>query len=335
MVAALLAGAGRADHRRARGATRRRPRTCSAGASAPMVLTGARSRAAGAGRQQHARLSSTSRSRSAASGQPFGGFGTHHRPGQRTGRPRARAEGRSAARLPPHRRSRRARAHGRASGASPERPFPAPGKSAYELLDVDRPRRRRSRAVRHGLEHRRSRRRTRMQRRSERLRALDLLVVCRFLPVGDRRARRRRAAERAVGRGGRHDDEPRGARHPAAAPCIEPPADVRTDLDDPRARSPSASGKRRTGSRSPQPRRCSTSCAARARGGPADYSGITYERIDARGRRVLALSRRSIIPGTPRLFAERFPTPSGRARFHAVRHQPPAEDARRRLSAAI
>jgi hypothetical protein len=32
-------------------------------------------------------------------------------------------------------------------------------------------------------------------------------------------------------------------------------------------------------------------------------------------------------PGTPRLFIERFPTPSGRARFHAVHHDAPAEAA--------
>jgi assimilatory nitrate reductase catalytic subunit len=31
-------------------------------------------------------------------------------------------------------------------------------------------------------------------------------------------------------------------------------------------------------------------------------------------------------PGTPRLFAERFPTPDGRARFHAVRCGSPAEE---------
>jgi assimilatory nitrate reductase catalytic subunit len=31
-------------------------------------------------------------------------------------------------------------------------------------------------------------------------------------------------------------------------------------------------------------------------------------------------------PGTPRLFTERFATPSGLAKFHAVRHQPPAEE---------
>ena len=30
-------------------------------------------------------------------------------------------------------------------------------------------------------------------------------------------------------------------------------------------------------------------------------------------------------PGTPRLFVEQFPTPSGRARFHAVDHHGPAE----------
>ena len=30
--------------------------------------------------------------------------------------------------------------------------------------------------------------------------------------------------------------------------------------------------------------------------------------------------------GTPRIFAERFATPSGRARFHVVRHEAPAEE---------
>jgi assimilatory nitrate reductase catalytic subunit len=60
-------------------------------------------------------------------------------------------------------------------------------------------------------------------------------------------------------------------------------------------------------------------------GGPADYSGITYERIEADDGVFWpcpAVDR----PGTPRLFADRFETPSGRARFHAVSHQPPADD---------
>jgi assimilatory nitrate reductase catalytic subunit len=59
-------------------------------------------------------------------------------------------------------------------------------------------------------------------------------------------------------------------------------------------------------------------------GGPADYSGITYEKIEAQ-RGVFWPCPAEEHPGTPRLFAERFPTPSGRARFHAVRHQPSAE----------
>lgn len=65
-------------------------------------------------------------------------------------------------------------------------------------------------------------------------------------------------------------------------------------------------------------------------GGPADYSGITYRRIaeedgvfwpcpqtppDTAGH-----------PGTPRLFLDRFATPDGRARFVPVLHRPSAEE---------
>ena len=60
-------------------------------------------------------------------------------------------------------------------------------------------------------------------------------------------------------------------------------------------------------------------------GGAADYSGITYEKIAA-SQGVFWPCPAEDHPGTPRLFAEQFPTPSGRARFHAVRHQPPAEE---------
>lgn len=59
-------------------------------------------------------------------------------------------------------------------------------------------------------------------------------------------------------------------------------------------------------------------------GGPADYSGITYEKIEAQ-RGVFWPCPSEVHPGTPRLFTERFSTPSGRARFHAVHHQPSAE----------
>ncbi len=59
-------------------------------------------------------------------------------------------------------------------------------------------------------------------------------------------------------------------------------------------------------------------------GGMADYSGITYEKIQHNDG-VFWPCPSEDHPGTPRLFQERFPTPSGKARFHAIRHQPPAE----------
>lgn len=59
-------------------------------------------------------------------------------------------------------------------------------------------------------------------------------------------------------------------------------------------------------------------------GGPADYSGITRERID-RAQGVFWPCPAEDHPGTPRLFADGFPTPTGRARFHPVHYEPPAE----------
>jgi assimilatory nitrate reductase catalytic subunit len=61
------------------------------------------------------------------------------------------------------------------------------------------------------------------------------------------------------------------------------------------------------------------------RGAPADYSGISYERIEAENG-VFWPCPSPDHPGTPRLFADRFATSNGRARFHGVSHQPPADD---------
>jgi assimilatory nitrate reductase catalytic subunit len=60
-------------------------------------------------------------------------------------------------------------------------------------------------------------------------------------------------------------------------------------------------------------------------GAPADYSGISYERIAAEDG-VFWPCPSEDHPGTPRLFQERFATPDGRARFHPVSHRPPAEE---------
>ena len=59
-------------------------------------------------------------------------------------------------------------------------------------------------------------------------------------------------------------------------------------------------------------------------GGVADYSGISYERIDAE-LGVFWPCPADDHPGTPRLFADRFPTGDGRARFLPTQHRDAAE----------
>ena len=65
-------------------------------------------------------------------------------------------------------------------------------------------------------------------------------------------------------------------------------------------------------------------------GGPADYSGITYRKIEDRNGVFWPCpaapgSDGDDHPGTPRLFVESFPTATGQAKFHPIRHQPTAE----------
>lgn len=60
-------------------------------------------------------------------------------------------------------------------------------------------------------------------------------------------------------------------------------------------------------------------------GGPADYSGISYARIVAENG-VFWPCPSDDHPGTRRMFLDRFATDDGRAKFHAVRHSPSAEE---------
>ena len=60
-------------------------------------------------------------------------------------------------------------------------------------------------------------------------------------------------------------------------------------------------------------------------GGVADYSGITYDKIDEL-QGVQWPCPEANHPGTPHLFRKSFPTASGKAKFHAVRHLAPAEE---------
>lgn len=75
---------------------------------------------------------------------------------------------------------------------------------------------------------------------------------------------------------------------------------------------------------SSQPREVFEELRRASAGGLADYSGITYEKIQAQNG-VFWPCPHEEDPGTPRLFTNSFPTTSGRARFHTVRHLSPAE----------
>ncbi|WP_372349926.1 molybdopterin oxidoreductase family protein [Streptomyces sp. KL116D] len=62
-------------------------------------------------------------------------------------------------------------------------------------------------------------------------------------------------------------------------------------------------------------------------GGPADYAGISYERLAADGGEgVFWPCPATDDPGTPRLFLDRFATEDGRARFVPVAHRAAAEE---------
>lgn len=56
-------------------------------------------------------------------------------------------------------------------------------------------------------------------------------------------------------------------------------------------------------------------------GGIADYSAITYQRVESEDGLFWPCTEQ-VTAGTPRLFGDRFPTSSGRARFHATPHLP-------------
>jgi len=99
--------------------------------------------------------------------------------------------------------------------------------------------------------------------------------------------------------------------------ALDPPQGVRTDLDV------IAGLAERLGSTAAFPTEPEAVFAELGRasaGGAADYAGITYARLAA-GDALHWPCPAADHPGTPRLFLDRFATPDGRARFVAV-HQP-------------
>jgi assimilatory nitrate reductase catalytic subunit len=104
--------------------------------------------------------------------------------------------------------------------------------------------------------------------------------------------------------------------------AVDPPAGVRSDLD---VVADLAEALQAPGAFSRDPETVFAELGRASAGGPADYSGIDYARIEAE-HGVFWPCPASDHAGTPRLFLDRFATADGRARFHAVDHRPAAEE---------
>ncbi|GAB2753703.1 assimilatory nitrate reductase catalytic subunit [Amycolatopsis magusensis] len=104
--------------------------------------------------------------------------------------------------------------------------------------------------------------------------------------------------------------------------AIDPPEGVRTDLD---VLSGLASRLGQPDGRFPADAdTVFEELRAASKGGLADYSGITYDRLRA-GERLHWPVPETDHPGSPRVFLDRFAHADGRARFHPVDHRGPAE----------
>ena len=252
-------------------------------------------------------------------GRPSSGYGCLTGQGNGQG---GREHGQKADQLPGYRliADPAARQHIAAVWDFPEEELPGPGKSAYELLDSLGP----EGGIRtllvlgsnvavsapHGNNIR------------ERLESLDFLVVSDFflsetaqladvvLP----------SAQWAEEEGTMTNLEGRVIRRRRA---FEPPEGVLTDMEL-LGQLAARLGRERWFSY-PGPEAVFEELRAASAGGAADYSGITYEKIDA-NQGVFWPCPSVGHPGTPRLFAESFPTPSGKARFHPVLHRSAAEE---------
>ncbi|MGC5022099.1 molybdopterin oxidoreductase family protein [Micromonospora sp. DT47] len=115
---------------------------------------------------------------------------------------------------------------------------------------------------------------------------------------------------------------PTAAESAAARPATAGPAAAEPDAAGPEATRPATAG---PADRFPtDPREVFAELRRASAGGVADYAGVTWDRID-RDDGVFWPCPDPDGPDTPRLFADGFPTPDGRARFHPVSHRPAAE----------
>jgi assimilatory nitrate reductase catalytic subunit len=251
-------------------------------------------------------------------GTPGSGYGCLTGQGNGQG---GREHGQKADQLPGYRRidGPAARAHvAGVWGVDPDG-LPGPGPSAYELLDsVGRPGGPRVLLV-FGTNPVVSA--PAAARVEERMAALDLLVVADLVlsETADLADVVLPSAQWAEEDGTMTNLEGRVIRRRRLRP---PPADVRTDLEI-------MAGITAALDRGPavetDPARVFAELGRASAGGPADYAGISYERIDAE-EGVFWPCPSPAHPGTPRMFLDRFATPDGRARFVPVDHRPAVED---------
>ena len=103
--------------------------------------------------------------------------------------------------------------------------------------------------------------------------------------------------------------------------AVKPPEGVRTDLQIIKG---IANGLGSGRSFSVRPKAVFEELRQATAGAAADYSGITYDRIQEEGG-VFWPCPGEEHPGTPRMFLYRFATPDGRAQFHPVAFQGAAE----------
>jgi len=154
-----------------------------------------------------------------------------------------------------------------------------------------------------------------------RLRSLDLLVVADFVPSETAAAAHVvfPTTQWAEEDGTMTNLEGRVLRRRALRP---PPPGVRSDLD---VLAGLAARLGHPHGFPTQPERVFEELRRASAGGPADYSGISYERLDA-GEELHWPCPGDGHPGTPRLFEQRFATADGRARLVPVGQPRPAEE---------
>ncbi|SDS90056.1 assimilatory nitrate reductase (NADH) alpha subunit apoprotein [Paraoerskovia marina] len=260
-------------------------------------------------------------------GRPGSGFGAVTGQGNGQG---GREHGQKADQLPGYRMitDPSARAHVAAVWGVEEETIPGPGLPAVALLDaLGRDGGPRALLV-HGSNVVVSA--PNADRVVERLRALDLLVVCDVVPSETARMADvvLPVTQWAEEEGTMTSLEGRVIRRRRA---VDAPGEVRSELWV------WAELARRLGSGvelATDPEQVFDELARASAGGPADYSGLSHGRLDAAESRGDGLywpcpdGEGAPHPGTPRMFLDGFPTPDGRARMTAVDHGGPSDDVR-------